>query len=170
MKVLSTANLLIREFQPDDLKDLLIIYNNEINMRYIPNASRNWSVEDLEKKYQKHSKNYPKGYGLYVIEELKSGYVLGEAGLFNTMHDEHCLELGYIIDHRHCGKGYGTEVCMALIHYCFQQLHMQQIKARMYKVNVASIRLAEKCGMHLELREEIGNGLQVLQYTIMNTK
>jgi len=168
--VLSTINLLIREFHLDDLDKLLIIYNDEINMRYIPNASHNWSMEDLEKKYRKYAANYSKGYGLYVIEELKTGHIMGEAGLFNTMNDENCLELGYIIDHRYCGEGYGTEVCMALINYCFQHLQRQQVIARMYKQNGASVRLAEKCGMQLESMEEVANGIQVLQYTIMNTK
>lgn len=168
--MLSTTNLLIREFHSDDLDDLFVIYNNEINMRYIPKVSHKWSMADLKNKYRKYSANYSKGYGLYVIEKLKTGHVIGEAGLFNTMNAEHCLELGYIIDHRHCGKGYGTEVCMALINHCFQQLQRQQVIARMYKVNGASIRLAEKCGMQLEFMEEVANGIQVLQYSITNAK
>ncbi len=139
-------------------------------MQYIPHARSIWSRHDLENKFRSHSIHYPKGYGLFVIEELSTRQLIGEAGLFNTMNDECVLELGYILDHHFWGKGYGTEVCRALINHSFYQLNVKQVIARMYKANKASARLAEKCGMHLDMIEANGEGNCVLQYIITNVR
>ena len=56
MLMLSTTNLLIREYKIDDMNDILVIYNKKINMKYIPHSVQEWSLEALEKKFSHYSK------------------------------------------------------------------------------------------------------------------
>jgi len=146
--LLSTPKLGLFTIQKSHLSSLLKIYNSEENMRYISSGKHQWTETELEEKYNKILSD--NGI-LFAIIELKSHQIIGEAGYFNSFQDSKKLELGYIIDSKYWGKGYGFEVCSALIEYGFNQLNLKEIIARMYADNTGSVRLSEKCGMkHLE--------------------
>jgi len=144
--VIETERLFIREIVAADIDRLLAIYNNAANMKFIPHADTDWSAAKLWAKYERARKTYSSGYGIFVAE-LKTGTIVGEAGFFDSFQDGGHLELGYILDNAFWRKGYGTEICMALIRYGFQTLGVAKLTSRMFAENMASVKLAEKCGM-----------------------
>jgi RimJ/RimL family protein N-acetyltransferase len=85
--------------------------------------------------------SYPNGYGIFSV--VAAGEVIGEAGLFNSFGNNKVLEFGYIIDEKFWNKGYGTEVCKALLDYGFNRLNLEKIVARMYPENIGSVRVCE---------------------------
>lgn len=159
----STFNL--RKIKSDDIDSLLKIYQKDENIKFIPNAAHQWTKNKLIEKYEKINRDYKNGFGIFVIE-TKNKDIIGEAGLFNSFQDLKHLELGYIIDNKFWNKGYGTEICMALIKYAFEQLNANKITARMFKQNIASVRLSEKCGMQLIYQGKTNNGDIFCEYQI----
>ena len=63
--------------------------------------------------------------------------------------------IGYYIHNQYQGSGYGTESVKAAIReIAFDQLGLKRIEAIINTDNVASIRLAEKCGLVYECTKE----------------
>jgi ribosomal-protein-alanine N-acetyltransferase len=162
--IIKTKRLIIREIESNDIERLVKIYRGTENLKFIPNSNLNWTREKLKGKYDKINQNYKNGFGIYSVELVNNREVIGEVGLFNSFEDYKHLELGYILDEKYWKQGYGTEICNTLIDYGFNTLKLDKITARMFKENVASIRLSEKCGMkRLE-----HNGWDHFEYVIEN--
>ena len=57
--------------------------------------------------------------------------------------------VGWLLVQDAWGKGYATEVAAALLAYCFETLHLQEVYGLCNPDNAATRRVMEKCGMHL---------------------
>lgn len=168
--IIQSKRLLIREIEPNDIDYLLEIYQDAENLKFIPNSNLNWTRERLKEKYDKRNQDYKNGFGIYAVVLVDNEEVIGEAGLFNSFQDEKHLELGYILDKKYWKKGYGTELCKALIDYGFNSLNLDKITARMFKQNDASIRLSEKCGMKRVEQTESAKEEEYFEYVIESSK
>ena len=163
-----TPRLLIRDIVQEDLGCLLYVYNKHENMKYVSNGNHKWTIGQLMDKYDRLNKNYVYGYGIFVVEMKYSNKIVGEAGLFDSFEQLSKLEMGYIIDSNYWGNGYGHEVCMGLINYCFNHLKTNSVIARMYSENIASVKLSEKCGMHKTNTGLTQNNEEYFEYEISN--
>ena len=78
-----------------------------------------------------------------------SGNFIGQAGLFhqtfNTQQEN--IELAYRFHRRFWGRGYATELAIALIDWGFNTRHLSKIIAPVHPGNERSIRVLEKSGM-----------------------
>ncbi|QAY73677.1 N-acetyltransferase [Agromyces protaetiae] len=68
------------------------------------------------------------------------------------------VELGWVLDPAHEGRGYATEAVQALIRYCFDELAIRRIVATSFLDNERSWRLMERAGMRRELHA-VGDAL-----------
>ncbi|KAB1066495.1 GNAT family N-acetyltransferase [Tamlana haliotis] len=59
-------------------------------------------------------------------------------------------------------------MCNALINYAFQKLKLEKLTARMFKKNIASIKLSEHCGMKLVKSEPNEDDVDFYEYEITN--
>lgn len=57
-------------------------------------------------------------------------------------------EIGYLLAHRHWGRGYASEAAMALRDAAFAQWRVTRLRALVATDNDASRRVLEKCGLH----------------------
>jgi len=66
-------------------------------------------------------------------------------------------EVGYWIGREHRGQGYATEAVNLLVRTGFSRLGLHRIEARIFPGNLASRRLAKRCGFRYEgrLRDEV---------------
>ena len=142
-----TERLLIRDIEPEDMESLLKIYTQEVNMKYISTGNYKWTYEQLSEKYNRCNINYIAGIGVFAVENKDSGKIIGEAGVFDSFGKTSKLELGYILNSMYWSRGYGYEICVGLIKYCFDNIGTKSVIARMYSENMASVKLSEKCGM-----------------------
>lgn len=163
-----TKRLLVRDIEKNDLDALLQIYTKEKNMKYVSTGNFNWTMEQLSERFDRLNINYIYGFGIFVAVEKYLGKIIGEAGLFDSYKNKTKLELGYILDSQYWGKGYGFEICMGLINYSFGHLNIKSVVARMYAVNIASVRLSEKCGMQKTNSGLTDKGVEFLEYEISN--
>ena len=167
MKIIETERLSIREIEQKDIDCLLDIYRVSKNMEFIPNSNFEWTNELLVEKYEKINQDYKNGFGIYAVELKQLNVLIGEAGLFKSFQDISHLELGYILDHKFWGNGYGTEICQSLIKYGFEKLNLYKLSARMFCQNIASIRLSEKCGMNFVKQGVTDKGEHFCEYEIV---
>ncbi len=166
--IIETKRLFIKEITFDNLDALLEIYQDAENLKFIPNSDCEWTKEKLKKKYDTINQGYKNGFGVFSVWTKSNDILIGEAGFFDSFHNLKHLELGYILDNKFWGKGYGTEICASLIEYGFNTLKVEKLTARMFKKNIASIRLSEKIGMTLVKQTRTDVGDICLEYELKN--
>lgn len=93
-------------------------------------------------------------YGIWALEEKKSGRLLGKAGITNleagnfqdlVKKNDTPVELGYHIFSPYRQKGYGLEACQAILAYCAREI-TGKVYARINEDNQPSVKLAESLG------------------------
>lgn len=86
-----------------------------------------------------------RGYGLWTVEPLGGGDVLGFVllGLEDGDHEE---ELGYIFREAAEGHGYATEAALAARRYAFDVLGWNTVVSSIDHGNTGSVRVAERLG------------------------
>ncbi len=168
MILIKTQRLHLKTIDEKDIPFLLKIYNNEENMRFISSGKFDWTHTELYKKYSEINKDYRLGIGIYCLQRIDDGKIIGEAGLFNSFNDLTKLELGYIIDSEFWNQGFGKEVCLGLINYAFNKLGTSALIARMYANNISSVKLSESCNMKKINEEIMNNKSKVYVYEINN--
>ena len=92
------------------------------------------------------------GFGPYAVMESRSQNVIGYCGLFffPDIDGQAEVEIGYRLVRSAWGQGYATEAACAVRDYAFAILRMKRLIAMIDPSNTASIRVAEKMGMHYE--------------------
>jgi RimJ/RimL family protein N-acetyltransferase len=83
-----------------------------------------------------------------AVEERLSGRVIGACDL--TLIERNEVDLGYMLGLADWGKGYATEIALALIDAAFFDLRADRIISTVDVNNQASIRVLEKIGMRWE--------------------
>lgn len=106
---------------------------------------RQW-IRDCETSYAAHR------YGPWAIVAKSSGNVIGYCGLFyfDAVNGRPEVEVGYRLARPQWGYGYATEAVQAVRDYAFASLGLSRLIALIDPGNLASIRVAEKAGMHYE--------------------
>ncbi|MGW8249905.1 MAG: GNAT family N-acetyltransferase [Anaerolineales bacterium] len=151
MKVLESSRLLFRRQQLDDLNHLWDLYCDPQVVKYIPDAPRTYLEvkEELEWFTNGHPE-HPE-LGLWATIHKESGNFIGRCGLLPmTIDGQYEVEVAYLIDKAYWGQGLGTEAAGAIRDYGFERLRLTRLICLVDPENLASIRVAEKIGMHFE--------------------
>ena len=92
------------------------------------------------------------GFSPYAVVEQSSQNVIGYCGLFSfpDINGQPEVEIGYRMARSAWGKGYATEAVCTVRDFAFATLGIKRLIAMIDPSNVASIRVAEKIGMHYE--------------------
>lgn len=92
---------------------------------------------------------------IFSIWEKGSGKFVGETYLANPDWHVPSLELGYFVVQESTGKGYATEAARAMLGYAFERLQVNRLDLQCREDNLASQRVAERCGFKLEGRQRL---------------
>ncbi len=142
--IAETKRCFIREMTADDMDVLYEILTDEETAKYLP-AKAGSKEEELEKLVSYVSCVYSFfGYGYWGVFSKETGELIGRAGF---KEGEYPLEAGYVIKRAEWGKGYATEVLSELVRYAKEELDYTEIVANIDERNIASLRVAEKCGV-----------------------
>jgi [ribosomal protein S5]-alanine N-acetyltransferase len=145
--VLTTERLLLRPFHILDAEPLYSIFCDGEVMRFSDGVkTKEWVQTWLERYYATW------GFGPYAVVEKHNHGVIGYCGLFYfpDVNGQPEVELGYRLARSSWGQGYATEAACAVRDYAFYRLGINRLIAMIDPSNVASIRVAEKIGMHYE--------------------
>lgn len=143
--ILETKRCIVREIRVEDLKRLYEIYEAPSITAYMEGLYPDpKDEEEFTRAYIKNMYGFY-GFGLWIVEERRSGLVIGRAGI-SIRDGFDNLELGYLIAENFQRKGYAEEVCRAVIQYAHDYLGCEKLNAFIDARNTASVRLAEKLG------------------------
>lgn len=101
-------------------------------------SHRNWILWNQE-SYR------DRGFGLWVIETIDDGEVVGDCGLtVQSLNGSEALEVGYHVLAGRRGQGYATEAAVACREHAFRQLEASWVCSIVDPRNTASIAVAER--------------------------
>ncbi len=86
----------------------------------------------------------------FGIWHNQSARLIGLVRIFHIDWEVPRAEIGYFIDRNYTGQGLMTEALRAVQGFAFQQLALEKLTLRTAMENVASQRLARKCGFRRE--------------------
>ena len=161
-RVIETARLRLRMFQPSDVDNLAALFADPDVMRYVEDGKpkdrtvAENAVTGIIAHWQRH------GFGRWAVEERATGEFVGFGGLRSLFGTP---EVVYHFATRHWGKGFATELARTGLQYGFNEHRFARIVAIAKPENSASIHVMEKIGMRFETRTSYYN-IEVVQYEI----
>ena len=134
--MIETKRLVIRPFTADDSEDLLAVWSDQANERFIGGTPPE-SIDELRAWIER---GMPWG-----VWERETGELVGDCGLFFV--EGHCAwERAYGFRRDRWGRGYATEAARACVRHGFDELGLNKIVADVDPANIASVRVLENCG------------------------
>ena len=164
MIILETPRLCLRSMQASDLDAMAKMYSNNKVMRYI-GAGKTFTKEQCGKSIAGWNEYESKhGFTNWAIVLKEGDIFIGKCG-FSFLPDNSDIEISYMLDEPHWGKGFATEISQASLEYGFDKLNLKRIVAMVYPENIISIRVIEKLRMKYEKEAEYW-GIKFLMYSI----
>lgn len=149
---IESERLTLRRYSDDDFLFLRKMAADPEMMKYVGNGQtrdKDGALRFLYWVYQGY-KDDPET-GLLLLERRSDGLPVGHAGLVPQKVDgADEWEIGYWIARDEWSNGYATEAARALQHYAFNLLKKERLVSLIHPDNIASQKVAEKCGMRLE--------------------
>ena len=143
----TTERLRLRRFVADDLDLLHRLYGDPEVMRYVGGVlDRGKSEEMLKGRILDYYERHP-GLGIWATLERATGACVG-THLLNHIQGESFIQVGYVLFREYWGRGYATEMGLALVRYGFVELGLSQIVGITDLPHVASQRVLLKLGLH----------------------
>jgi RimJ/RimL family protein N-acetyltransferase len=147
LDILRTDRLALRRMTIDDLDWLAALYSDADVMRYLGGPKDRAYVETLmQERILQYYERHP-GFGIWMTVDRPSGDALG-FHLLNNIRGESLIQVGFILAKGAWGKGVGTEMASALLHYGFVDLSLPHIVGMTALDNMASQRVLLKIGLH----------------------
>ena len=141
-----TARLKLREFGPADFAAIYSYSADPRVTRYLffgPRDEEN-TAEYLDGLLASQ-REVPRTRFELAVEETESGRVIGACDL--SLIERDVADLGYMLGTPDWGKGFATEISLALIDAAFLDLRAERVISTVDVNNRASIRVLEKIGI-----------------------
>ncbi|WP_158963742.1 GNAT family N-acetyltransferase [Myroides fluvii] len=133
------------QYTADDFAVFYSLVQQDSVMRYV--SGQGLTEEEARKKFNSileiNAQN--PALGTFKIYDATGTY-LGDGKMEWNKRDSSLLEIGYILEEKHWGKGYGTQICTALLALAEQTHPTTSIIGLIYPENIASKKLLEKFG------------------------
>ncbi len=161
--MIETERLILKKPFEGEIDLVAPLQADPVVMRFIGTGNPRSLVqvqEGLEKNLA-HWKAF--GHGFWNVFEKTSEEFVGRAGLVHLgyNHQSTEIEVGYHLHQKFWGKGYATELTIALLKWGFQNLDNDYFIGATYKENIASQKVMQKAGMFFE-KEDIYPGTDFL--------
>ena len=171
MATLTTKRLVLREFRPEDWRDVYDWCSDPEVLRFVGEPQGESQVrDDVQRRSRSGHPTGDRGEYIFAIQLMEGGKVIGDCQLHCGGHPMYHPRLGdvcYCLNRAYWGQGYATEVVSALLAFAFDKLKLHRVTCKMITDNAASARVAEKAGMRREghlLREALVRGTWYDEY------
>ncbi|MGW2564005.1 GNAT family N-acetyltransferase [Streptomyces sp. NPDC001514] len=150
MTEIRTPRLILRRWTDDDLVPMAEINADPAVMRWIDDGSvRNLeqTAEDIERWEEEWDEE---GFGLFAVELIASGELIGFAGLSVPEYLPEVLpavEIGWRLGRPFWGQGYASEAAHAALEFALQDRGLDRVIGIAHISNVASENVMRKLGM-----------------------
>lgn len=140
-----TERLRLRQLTPADAQ-LFYDLNNDPEVLQYTGDQPFASVADAKNFLENYGDYDNFGIGRWAIVHKDTQQTIGWCGLKYTS-ALHEVDLGFRLFREEWGKGYATEAGIASLRYGFEVMQFEEIVGRVWKINLASQRVLEKCGL-----------------------
>jgi len=149
--VLQTERLLLRAHRVDDFNDSAGMWADSTVTRHI--GGQPLAEEECWARLLRYAGHWSLlGFGYWLAEEKATGKFIGEVGFADYKRDIPMLkgipEIGWALAPYAHGKGYATEAVRAVVAWGDAHFASGRTACIIAPENVASIRVAGKCGYH----------------------
>jgi RimJ/RimL family protein N-acetyltransferase len=147
---LETERLRFRGHRLEDFADSAAMWSDPVVTRHI--GGKPFSREEVWARMLRYVGHWAwLGFGYWALEEKATGDFVGELGFADYKRDiqpslDGTPELGWALATRVHGKGYATEAVRAAIAWGDEHFGKARTACLIHPENLASIRVAEKCG------------------------
>lgn len=143
---ITTPRLTLRALHMNDAP-AVFAYASDPDVTLFTHWSAHTSIEDTYIfLHNIISSNLP----VWGIEHKNTRTIIGECGFVTVEHDR--AELYYALARDYWNNGLGTEAVHALLQVAFNLLNVPRIEAWIIADNIASHRVAQKVGMHYQMK------------------
>ena len=170
--LLHTLRLTLRPLVAADAQPLYHIYQGEGVLQYFPNPTPPplEKVERFIAAQQAHWERY--GYGNWAIQLseplLAAEPLIGWAGL-QFLPETGETEVGYLLARPFWGKGYAVEAASASLRFGFEHFDFAEIIALVHPDNIASLKVAARCGLTVVERKMYW-GIELVRHTLKRSE
>jgi RimJ/RimL family protein N-acetyltransferase len=146
---IGTARLSLRDFVRSDF-DAIYAYSSDPRVtKFLFFGPRDEdSTADYLEGLLASQEEVPRTRFELAVQEIESGRVVGACDL--SLIERNVVDLGYMLGLADWGKGYATEIALALVDAAFFDLRADRVISTVDVNNQASIRVLEKIGMRWE--------------------
>ncbi|MGA2187809.1 MAG: GNAT family protein [Steroidobacteraceae bacterium] len=146
---IATARLHLRDFVKSDFAAVYAYSSDPRVTKFLFFGPRDEdSTADYLEGLLASQEEIPRTRFELAVEERASGRVIGACDL--SLIERNVVDLGYMLGLPDWGKGYATEIALALVDAAFFDLRADRIISTVDVNNKASIRVLEKIGMRWE--------------------
>lgn len=147
MKTLETERLILRPWTLNDLDDF---YEYAKNEKVGPNAG--WPPHENKEKSLEILKSFISKDEVRAIVYKENNKVVGSIGVHEDRKrlNPNGKMIGYVLSEDYWGKGLMPEAVKEVIHFLFEEEHLDIISCYHYPFNSKSKRVIEKCGFVYE--------------------
>jgi RimJ/RimL family protein N-acetyltransferase len=177
MQIIVSDDLYLSPFTADDIPGLLDCLNRPEIIDNLLTLPFPYTKNDAE-IFLAHNAQLFEKHGLhlyYAIRLAENNLMIGSIGLqlYNEMHRKHRAKVGYYLLPTYQGKGIMTRCLNTFTLWALHTFKPARISATIFMHNIASEKVALKCGYHLEatlLKYYLKNGkyIDTKLYTIIN--
>lgn len=159
---LETERLRLRAHRAGDFDDSFALWCDPRVVRYI--SGRTSTPQQAWSRLMHYAGHWALlGFGYWALVEKTSGTFVGEAGLADFHREidasmRNVPEAGWVLAPRFAGRGYATEAMQAVLAWSDAQLGAARTVCMIDPQNLASIRVAEKCGYREFARTTFDSG------------
>jgi RimJ/RimL family protein N-acetyltransferase len=145
---LETGRLLLREWRDGDREPFAEMNADPRVMEHFPSRlTTSESDASIDRMIERWA---PDGFGLWAVERLADGRLLGFTGLAAPTFEAHftpAVEIGWRLAVDAWGHGYATEAARAALRFGFEDLGLAEIVSFTVPANTRSRAVMERLGM-----------------------
>ncbi|MBW6432810.1 GNAT family N-acetyltransferase [Actinoplanes hulinensis] len=142
---LAGSGVVLREWSPDDLDDLVALLDEPDIARWTLMPSP-FDVESGLAYLRRARQGRVGGSRIQLAITTDGGPPLGEVLLFNVRSEPHEAELGYLVGRPYRRRGLASAALSLLTGYAFDTLGLRRLLLRIDRGNTASTSVARRCG------------------------
>ena len=164
---IETDRLRLRVFEPGDLEPYAEIYADDVFVRYL--GSKTLTRRQVWENIAIILGHWALlGYGIWAVERLDTGELVGRMGLLN-LRGWPDVEICWALSPRFWGNGYATEAGKASINWAFREAGIRRLISLIHPENRRSEAVALRLGERL--REQITfEGKPTNVYEVLNSE
>lgn len=144
---IQSKRLTLRELRKSDAKSLYENANDYSVYRYTLHIPHPYALQDAENFIEKSRRDASSGKSYALGIELRQARkVIGVMSVEPKDWENRTGEIGYWIGRGYWNKGLGSEALGKMAEFCFKDLGLDYLYAKVLEPNAASARMLEKCG------------------------